>query len=194
MLIRDSEQLQSWGDVFKVQIVTFHEDLLLFKWSPDFRLSAHKVFLEVKFLSCFTPFFYCNNHFEAYSNSISCLHYVTRLRVNRSHTASVNAHAYLQIYTYILTVFDLYGKKTTDSLSSILAHAHAHPRIATIHFPSCTFIVKLHEGYRVIGLKSYTVLLHSNVLFCTMSSHSGASVNRAIVWSALPKGFTPISP
>lgn len=36
---------------------------------------------------------------------------------------------------------------------------------------------------------SYTVMC----CFALWSSLSGASINRAIVWSALPKGFTPIS-
>lgn len=64
---------------------------------------------------------------------------------------------------------------TPDLYHFSLLHVHCQP----------------HEGYPVIGLKSYTVLLHDNILFCTMELTSGASVNRAIVWSALPKGFTP---
>lgn len=69
------------------------------------------------------------------------------------------------------------------------------PELPLSTFPSLHVYCQPREGYRVIGLKSYTVLLHSNVLFCTTElSLSGASVNRAIVWSALPKGFTPISP
>lgn len=51
-------------------------------------------------------------------------------------------------------------------VSSIHTYTCAHPRTATIRFPTCTFIVSRMKD--VIGLKPYTVLLHSNVLFCTM--------------------------
>lgn len=94
-------------------------------------------------------------------------------------------------YTHILKQHLIYIK-TADFLSSMHTYTCA---TRNCHYPLFLLHVycQLHEGYCVIGLKSYTVLLHSNVLFCTMSSHSGASVNRAIVWSA-SKGFTPISP
>lgn len=66
----------------------------------------------------------------------------------------------------IITTLDLY--KNGNFFSSAHTYSHAHPTIATIHFPLLHLYCRPHEEYHVIGWKSYTVLLHSNVLFCIM--------------------------
>lgn len=115
-------------------------------------------------------------------------------QVCTSHTVQEDAGSDTDIHTSWHNVWSIWKKKKTDSLSSIHTYTHAHTRIATIHFPSSTFIVsRMKDTVWLVWnptQSSYTVMC----CFALWSSLSGASVNRAIVWSALPKGFTPISP
>lgn len=93
---------------------------------------------------------------------------VVSLQCSLQRGAGFVTHKYLHIlyctHTAPCIMLDREGNK------QLLIHAHLHTRTPqNCHFPLSPLHVycQPHEGYRVIGLKSYAVLLHSNVLLCT---------------------------
>ena len=102
------------------------------------------------------------------------------------------SHRHTGTYMHPHTVCD--PSKNGNSSSSKHTYKHAQAATANIHFLSCTFIVsRVKNSVRLAGnptQSSYTAMC----CFAPWHCVSGASVNSAIVWSALPKGFTGVSP
>lgn len=110
-------------------------------------------------------------------------------------------HIQLVLYRCVHTYTPRHKLKHTNNIEyirggSLLSSAHTYTHTYTVDSPLST-----PRSFIVSGMKdsewlvwnptqsSYTVMC----CFAPWSSLSGASINRAIVRSALPKGFTPIS-
>lgn len=79
----------------------------------------------------------------------------------------------------------------------ISPHSHTPTHMHTPQFPLSAPAPLLSATRRIPcdWLEKPTQSSHTEMCcFASWSCLSGASVNRAIVWSALPRGFTPICP
>lgn len=114
---------------------------------------------------------------SAITRAVSFLHYVMtqvytsqavleKCRIRQAEQTRIR-HMYTRVHASSHTTLDVY--KNGNSLSSAHTHtySHVHPAIATIHSPLPHIYCQRHGEYCLIGRKSYTVLLHSDVLFCT---------------------------
>lgn len=141
-----------------------------------------------RFYICCFVFTLCNN-----AAGVRIARCTGKCRICHAHATDVHAtHTHVHMHPH--TMLDLYIKNG-NSLSSTHTPTHMHTlQLPLSTFPSCTFIVsRMKNTVWLVGnptQSSYTVMC----CFAPWSSLSGASVNRAIVWSALPRSFTPISP